>query len=61
MNYHEFTEKRGQLKITIDDFAKIIEYTPDAIKKWKQKENIPKWAEIVLEHLLIKKQLKCSL
>lgn len=61
MTYDKFSEKRKTIGITILQFATMVGYSENAIKKWKQKDNIPKWAEIVLEHLLIKKQLKCSI
>lgn len=58
MTYEDFLTKKDELKLSFKEFADIVGYTPDAIKKWKQKERIPKWADLVIKYLEIQSVCK---
>lgn len=36
-------------------FARAVGYTPGALKKWKENDKLPKWAPIVLQHMILLK------
>jgi len=58
MTYNEFIDKKEKLKLSFSQFAELIGYTPDAVKKWKHKEEVPKWVTIVLSYLEISQKIK---
>lgn len=58
MTYNEFIVKKEKLKLSFSQFAELIGYTPDAVKKWKNKEEVPKWVTIVLSYLEISQKIK---
>jgi DNA-binding transcriptional regulator YiaG len=53
MTYSNFIIEKEKLNLSFAQFAKIIGYTPDAIKKWKHKDNVPKWVGIVIKYIKI--------
>ncbi len=52
MTFDEFKEKKKILKLTHKDFANLIGYSESSIKAWRMK-GVPKWVDIVIEHLII--------
>ena len=52
MTYEEFEKKLKELEITKYKFANFLEINHTTITKWKKKDNIPKYAEILLEYLI---------
>lgn len=58
MTYKEFLKKKDELDLSFSQFANIIGYTPDAIKKWKHKEKVPKWVGIIVSYIEISNKIK---
>lgn len=58
MKYNTFLERKKNLSLTIDNFADIIGYSPSSIKKWKEKDETPKWVDIVISYLEINKEIQ---
>jgi len=56
ITYQEFKNKLRELEITQKKFAEIIGYDSSSIRKWAKKDNIPKFAEIILKYI---ECLKC--
>jgi len=58
MTYKEFLKKKEELNLSFSQFADIIGYTPDAIKKWKHRERVPKWVNIIISYIEISNKIK---
>lgn len=60
MRYEDFRKKKEELKLSFSQFADIAGYTTDGIKKWKNREEVPKWAGIVLSYIEISRKIKAN-
>lgn len=58
MKYNIFLEKKDKLNLTIKDFAEIVGYSSSSIKKWKNKDETPKWVDIVISYLEMNNEMQ---
>ena len=47
----ELDKRLKRLMISEKQFAELIDYSPDAIRKWRKNGKIPKWVKYPLAYL----------